>query len=343
MQVKIENECFFDNKNTPNLDKIFGFFKSEKHKWLGIDLTVLETSDWFIGLGERDKNDIKKISVGSTRPSSKSKTISINNNKSDNFSVDEAYLYLNQPLTIVVENYEYEPVFINCIFKHFSLDLLEAKNKHFLKFENGAGKNDNAIKGMLKELFNDIVFSKNKETYLRCYSIKDSDRKYCIDPNELPESTNTYLKENNIPHHILYKRAKENYMPNSVLEKSDNEYFKTILRVFKDDLKRDFFDFTNGFNNKNKTDKDWKTTKKEEYDFFDIKNVDNSDFNILKKGVEKKEGFKRSFSNQFEYVTRQDLEKRIQHQPKLTSKVNPKDTTERNEFEHIVHEIKYLL
>ena len=94
---------------------------------------------------------------------------------------------------------------------------------------------------MLKELFNCPVFIKNKETYLRCYSIKDSDRKFCFNANDLPENTNTFLKDNNIPHHILYKRAKENYMPNVILEKSNNDYFKTILKVFKDDLKRDFF------------------------------------------------------------------------------------------------------
>jgi len=343
MQVRIENNCFFSEQNYDWLDKIFDFFKSKRHIWLNIDLEPIEQSDWYKELGCRDKKYLNELFVGSTRPSKNNKTISIEENNSINFYVKEAYAYLNQPLTIVVENYEFEPGFINCIFKNFADDLLEAKNKHWLKFENGGGKNDNTIKGMLKELYNDPIFTKNKETYLRCYSIKDSDRKYCIDPNELPESTNTYLKDNNIPHHILYKRAKENYMPNIVLEKSNNDYFKTILRVFKDDLKRDFFNFTYGFDNKNKSDKDWTTKRNDEYVFFQLKDIEDADFKILKNGVDKKDEFKRSFSEKFENVTKEDLEKRIPHQPKLRSKVNPIDTTERNEFEHIIHEIKYLL
>lgn len=343
MQVIINHNVFFTEQNYDWLDKIFDFFKSKRHKWLSVDLETIEQSDWYKELGSRDKKYLKELFVGSTRPSRQNKTISIEQNNSEDFNVQEAYLYLNQPLTIVVENYEYEPDFINCIFKNFGNKLLEAKNIHWLKFENGAGKNDNAIKGMLKELFNNPVLTKDKETYLRCYSIKDSDRKYCIDPDKLPENTNTYLKDNNIPHHILYKRAKENYMPNIVLEKSNNDYFKTILRVFKDNLRRDFFNFTNGFDNKNKTDKDWTTKRNDEYVFFEIKSIGDPDFKILKNGVDKKEDFKRSFSKKFEYVTREDLEKRIKHQPKLTSKVNPKDSTERNEFEHIIHEIKYLL
>lgn len=342
MIVTIKAEIFNDSNNHSDLDDLMHFFRKGKHKMnlkKKEDFDAFDNSDWIKKLSISDidllKNSFSKIDK-------KEIIISETINETE-FNLKEAYAYLQQPLSIVLENYEYEPDFINCIFKNFGNDLLEAKNKHWIKFENGGGKNDNTIKGMLKELFNDSIFTKNKETYLRCYSIKDSDRKYCIDPDKLPENTNTYLKDNNIPHHILYKRAKENYMPNSVLEKSDNEYLKTISKAFKDELKIDFFNITNGFDNKNKTDRDWKTTKKEEFDFFELESIDDSYFKILKKGVDKKDEFKRSFSKNFEYVTKEDLEKKINHQPKLTSKVNPKDSTERNEFEHIVHEIKYLL
>lgn len=343
MQVKIENDSFFVELNYNRLDSIFDFFTSKRHIWLDIDLEIIEQSKWYKDLGKRDKKDLKELFVRSTRPSSKNKTILIKENNNDVFNIDEAYFYLNQPLTIVVENYEYEPDFINSIFTNFGDELLKAKNKHWLKFENGAGKNDNAIKGMLKELFNDSIFTKNKENYLRCFSIKDSDRKYSFNPKELPQGNNTYLKDNNIPHHILYKRAKENYMPDSVMKSFDNNYFNTLLKTFKDELKKDFFDITKGFNNKNKSDKDWITKRNEEYMFFEIKNIDDSDFKILKKGVDNKEEFKRSFSKHFNNVNKDDLEKRIQHQPKLKSMVNSSDNSLRNEFEHIVYEIKYLL
>lgn len=343
MQVIIDHNFFLNEQNNDCLDEIFDFFKSKRHIWLHIDLEVIMESQWYKGLGERDKRYLEQLFVGSTRPSKKSKTISVKQNSTNDFSVREAHLYLNQPLTIVVENYQYESDFINCIFKNYDNELLEAKNNHWLKFENGAGKNDNAIKGMLKELFNKHVFTKDKNNYLRCYSIKDSDRKYCIDPKELPEGSDPFLKDNNIPHHILYKRAKENYMPNVILESFQDEYFKVILKVFKNDLKRDFFNFTNGFDNKNKSDKDWNSKRNDEYVFFEINKIDDSEFKILKNGVDKKEEFKRRFSENFKRVIKEDLEKRIQHQPKLKSKVNPTDITERNEFEHIVHEIKYLL
>lgn len=342
MIVTIKAEIFNNSNNHSDLDDLMHFFRKGKHKMnlkKSEDFYAFDNSDWTKTLSISDK-DFLRESI--SKIDKKEIIVSTESNETE-FNLKEAYAYLNQPLTIVVENYEYEPDFINCIFKNFGDDLLEAKNKHWLKFENGGGKNDNAVRGMLKELFNDPIFIKNKETYLRCYSIKDSDRKYCTNSNDLPESTNTYLKDNNIPHHILYKRAKENYMPNVILERPNNDYLKTILKVFKDDLKRDFFNFTNGFDNKNKSDKDWTTRRNDEYVFFQIKDIEDADFRILKNGVDGKEEFKRSFSKNFENVTKEDLEKRIQHQPKLRSKVNPKDTTERNEFEHIIHEIKYLL
>lgn len=342
MIVTIKAEIFNNSNNHSDLDDLMHFFRKGKHKMnlkKKEDFDAFDNSDWTKTLSISDK-DFLRESI--SKVDKKEIIVSESNNETE-FNLNEAYAYLQQPLSIIVENYEYEPDFINCIFKNFENDLLEAKNKHWLKFENGGGKNDNTIRGMLKELFNDSIFTKNKLTYLRCYSIKDSDRKYCANADDLPENTNTYLKDNNTPHHILYKRAKENYMPNVILEKSNNDYLKTILKVFKDDLKRDFFNFTNGFDNKNKSDKDWITKRNDEYVFFQIKGIEDANYKVLKNGVDKKEEFKRNFSKHFEHVTKEDLEKRIQHQPKLKSKVNPKDTTERNEFEHIIHEIKYLL
>ncbi|TEB40426.1 hypothetical protein D0809_30665, partial [Flavobacterium circumlabens] len=61
---------------------------------------------------------------------------------------------------------------------------------------------------------------------------------------------------------------------------------------------------------------------------------------ILRKGANDQQTFKSTFSTEFNLVTKDDFEQVIKYQPFVKSK---NDGIERNEFEHIVNEIKYLL
>lgn len=320
------------------------------------DFNAFENSEWKKTLSRSDVDFLKE---GVALINNKKEIIISETESGDEFRIQEAYAYLQQPLSIVVENYEYEPVFVNCIFRNFGNELIAAKDKHWLKFENGGGGSDNTIKGMIKELFNDPVFTKDKKKYLRCYVIKDSDREYCtfneegeVIVKDLSGAKVNYLIQNQVPYHILYKREKENYMPDSVYNgylltaksKEGKKEFSQIYLRFNPHQK-DFFDVEKGFSHKGELiPRD--SLQQEVQQLFkmlkDGKDLTDKEYRTVGFGLPFG-NIKSRFSEEFQNVNRDDLEKRIRHQPLLKSRVNPADENKRNEFEHIINEIKYLL
>lgn len=358
MIVSIKADIFNNTTNSSDLNDLMHFFRKGKHRMhlkKIEDFNAFENSEWKKTLS---RSDIDFLKEGITIIDKKEIIIS-ESESHDEYKIKEAYAYLEQPLSVIVENYEYEPVFINCIFRNFGNELITAKNKHWLKFENGGGASDNTIKGMLKELFGDPVYTKSKEKYLRCYVIKDSDREYCTFNEEgkviimdIPEGKTSYLRDKQVPFHILYKREKENYMPDSVYNgflqtakrKDRQKEFSQIYLRFNPHQK-DFFDVEKGFFHKgNLTNRT--SLRAEVQQLFeklkDGKDLSDKEYSIVGFGLPFK-NLKSEFSENFDRASRTDLEKRIQHQPLLRSKVNPVDENERNEFEHIINEIKYLL
>ncbi|MGB0880185.1 MAG: hypothetical protein ACPGTO_06425 [Polaribacter sp.] len=359
MQVKIEHNCFTNKANYRDLDAIFSLFIEGQHKWIDIDLEEIENTDWFKNLGNRNTEDLKTMFVSSTRKSNSKKTVAVHNESQNEFNVFEAKFYLKQSLTIIVENYEYEPIFINKIIEKFdsSNELIDAKNIQWLVYENGGGSNDNTVKGKLKESFNNQKLTKAKYNYLRCFVIKDSDREYCIinaDGNitqqKLPKNKTKFLEENKIPFHIFYKREKENYLPDKIYDsflkianKKDKKKKFSQAYLGLTHSQKDFLNIEKGFSQKAKKGReiiDRKNLKPEIETLY--KSLSDIEYRTIGLGIEYP-NFKSEFSNNFKDVNKEDLGKRIKHQPLLTSKVNLKDTTERNEFEHIINEIKYLL
>lgn len=360
MQVRIDENCFENVSDLNDLDEIFGYFKSEKHKWIDIDLELLQETEWYKGLGKRDLDLLKNyLFKSSTRKSISKKTIIVNNDLESEFNVFEANFYLKQPLTIIVENYEHEPVFINSIIEKFDNlgELTNAKNMQLLNYENGGGANDNTIKGKIKESFNNPLLKKEKFNYLRCFIIKDSDSDYClINADEsitikvLDKSKTRFLEQNKIFYHILYKREKENYMPDSIYnyflqspkrKDKKKEFAKAYLKLSHS--QKDFLDVEKGFsekihNGRKVTKRD--TLKEEIQNLYS--SLTDKDYEDIGLGLEFS-NFKSEFSKYFKDVSKVDLEKRIRHQKLEISKVNPTDKAELNEFEHIIREIKYLL
>jgi len=346
MQVKIENNCFQHQSNYDDLDVLLSLFQSEQHIWIDIDLEHLQSTEWYAELGKRDKKDIDRWFVRSTRKSNKKKTVSVSNNPNNNFNIRAGILFLKQPLVILIENKEYDSPFFEAIFQHFDKINGELNDSHinkFWKYEHFAGSSvDQVVNGEINNEFKNEVFKEPKKRYLRYFVILDSDLLYPSNINNTLESKKQFLIEKEVSFHVLQKREKENYMPESILKTLNKPYFNTVIKVFKNEInrKRDFFDFEKGFNNKNKTDKDWKDKRKDEFNFFEIDCINDEDYKILKSGVEDKQEFKRSFSQYFLKVSKSDFLAVIKHQPLIKSK---HDGVERNEFEHIIHEIKYLL
>ncbi|WP_281635879.1 hypothetical protein [Flavobacterium marginilacus] len=359
MQIKVKEDCFYKSDKYIDLDAIFSLIKERQHAWIDIDLEELSKTLWYQELGKRDKDDLKRFTIASTRKIKNKLTINISeDNVSPNtFNIIEAKIYLKQPLSILVENSQYETPFINSIIRNFDFEseINYAKEEGWLVYENLGGGNNNAIEGKINESFNHPFLTKDKSEYLRTFVIKDSDREYCsisedgstVSQQQLPPHKISYFKERNIPYHIWYKREKENYIPNSVYinYETDNvkkEYVKAYLRLNNHQM--DFLDIEKGFSYFDKESNIVKVKDRNELKP-EIKklycNISEDDYKILGLGFSVKyQNFKVNFSNEFATVSRDDMLSRINHQTRINS---IHDEVERNEFDHIIHEIKRLL
>lgn len=359
MIVTIKEDIFSDPKHNNELDDFLPFFKKGKHRFHlrhFQELKAFENSEWKKGLNQSTKDLLMESLefVGARK-----KEIIVSEIENENFfKLSEAHQYLDKNLFILVEQVEYEKPFILKIFQEFdeNKDLIKALQNGWLDFYNGAGSNiESVIKEKLKkDDSTSPLFIKPLHKYLRFFVIKDSDKEYCliemdgeIKQQTLPENKTKYLTDNNVPYHILYKREKENYIPdriyNSFLQSTKRkdkrkDFAKVYLKM--NEHQKDFLDIEKGFTipkSNPKAVKDRNNLQEE------IKNLysDISDADYLKIGFGLDyPNLKSEFSNEFAKVSKADLEKRINHQPLIKSKI---DQVERNEFENIIHEIKYLL
>ncbi|OWP84293.1 hypothetical protein BWK59_06160 [Flavobacterium davisii] len=353
MIVTIKSEVFSDSKNNSDLNDLMHFFRKGKHRMhlrKASDFDAFDNSQWKRQLS---RSDIDVLKEGIGRIDKKEIIVS---QLSDNtkFNIKEAYHFLNQNLRIILEQEEYEKPFILKIIEHFdsSDELISALQNGFLEFYNGAGSNSESIlrTRITRDSSTNKNFSAQLNKYLRFFELKDSDREYCLNCDEYPESKSRFLKDNKIPHHILYKREKENYMPDRIFDsflqtakKNDKKKEFATYYLKLTHPQKDFLDIEKGFSKRvinGREIKDRGSLSSEVQQLY--KSLSDEEYRKIGLGLEMS-NFKSDFSNYFNQVSREDLLKRIKHQPKLTSRVNSDDKTERNEFEHIIHEIKYLL
>lgn len=353
MQVEIFEDIFNDNREHFHLDNLLSLFKEDRHFFVIDDCGQIDaciSSTWFNGLNNRDIKIVKESIVRSSRKVKNKLKIIVSNDESnsDYFGTKEAYLYLNQPLHILVENSEYEPPFINAIIRNFdySGELKYAKDELWLKFSNGGGSSiESVLRGEMQNSFNNTVLTKSKEKYLRYFVIKDSDKKYSEEV--LPISKTKFLDYHGICNHILYKREKENYISSNIYEsfiydKIKKNYAISFLRL--NNYQKDFLDIEKGFSYFDNVEmvrkvKEKESLEKEVLNLFG--NISNSDYLNIGIGFAiSYPGFKSNFSKKFDEMSKDDMYQRIKHQPKIRSQI---DGIERNEFDHIVNEIKRLL
>lgn len=343
MQIRIHKDIFDDSSNNDDLNDILSFFRKNRHQLILDDYDDIEAfkmSSWQKELNPRDLKVINEFIRASARRDKRDHLIALSHkNEIDYFNPKEAYLFLNQPLIILVENAEFEPPFINAIINNFddSGILINAKNEQWMKYSMDAGSSvKQVIQGDIDNHFENAVFSKSKNKYLRYFVIIDSDKEF---PEMIVNSVvakEEYLQTIEVKYHVLYKREKENYMPFDILEDLNYDYFKLYKELTSNEQK-DFFDVEEGFKNKNKSDKNWKAEVKK---MFDFNNISEKNWKVLKEGTSKmkefeKGKFKADFSKLFVNANKKNMLERITHQPKYLNN--------RNEFEHIVNEIKKLL
>lgn len=257
--------------------------------------------------------------------------------KAKEFDVNEAITYFSTPLEIVLENCDNDSYLVSAIFKYFASNTCfeEKLQKKWIKFSGNGGCSS------IDDVINRELRSNGyKPKMLRFYVILDSDKHYKTQRVTKYDKLKPILKENNIKYHIWEKRSAENYLPTEAFESFRNKTTEKWINAYSHltDDQKDFIDISGGYSKDSGKGADksvpnrnlLKSINSEEADF--IKDVSDTNFNILWKGLEIKD-FKSEFPKAFEsrYVYKETLEKRIRQQS------NP------DEFYCIVNEIEGLL
>jgi hypothetical protein len=196
-----------------------------------VDTEKVKVTDNFQKLSYIEKNleeflDIEYAYFGTSSASISHKIA--NRKATNNFNIEEAVLYFNQPVSVVLENNKNDSQFIRAIITHFGkIDernkALEHLNFSWLQFENAGGCSNilNFITEFL-ERFRTIADKNQRQMsdYFRGIIIIDSDKEFATQ-----ESKHTGLIEKwkskgiaSSQIHVLQKRALENYLPKEVFE-----------------------------------------------------------------------------------------------------------------------------
>lgn len=253
----------------------------------------------------------------------------------NNFNIEEAILFFNQPVSIVLENNKNDSRFIRAIITHFGVtDGVNKAAEHlsngWIIFENAGGcKNIPNFMEEFLERFRKIA-DKNKRLisdYFRGIIIIDSDKEFETQESKhssLIAKLNTLGVENS-QIHILEKRMMENYLPKEVFQDiqrqntvQQNTDLKEWLEVFLtlNDTQADFINIADGFPpNSNKYDNNGsrKPVDIEILTLFDLE-LAGINFNKLDKGfkfkgfdengnLETDGSFKKVFPNLFRKTT----------------------------------------
>jgi hypothetical protein len=146
----------------------------------------------------------------SLKPDCQVKTGSEREDTKKKFSLEEAILYLKQPLDILVENNLTDPHLLRAIFRCYDrrenlLDECERNND--LRYENGGGCTNmgNWLKAALQRW-------NYRTKFLRLFVVIDSDKRYPGDSSNHTWLTKQ-LDQYGVPYHVWNKRSMENYLP----------------------------------------------------------------------------------------------------------------------------------
>jgi len=340
MRVRILKDIFETDVFLDDLDNLFKYFRTGKHSLVLSDIDAIEAlkaTDWYEE-NPRNQKIIDKFIKASAKKNSGRKSITISSQNTDiNFKPGEAVRYLDQPLTILLENSVNDSPFINAVIKHFDSDgtLKIAKDEQWFKYGMGGGSSIAAVvKSDLRESFNHQSFTKDKKVYLRYFVILDSDKSW---PGmTVPDYKVETFRENDVLHHVLHKREMENYVPVEAIRKLGDNYLNLYIRFPKDEQK-DFFDIQKGFAGKARN----RMQPVEVLALYPESEVPFGNWEVLKQGItmEKYKGnlFKTEFSKLFDdnTVTTATMQAMIRHQPKHEGGLN--------EYEFIIDNIKKLL
>lgn len=348
MWINITKEIFekAEFKSLNFLYQILSWYPSDSSSRYSIvvDTNKIERTENFIKLLSIEKNLKEFLDIELTNFVTNNSNISYKigyENKQDNFNVEEAIIFFNQPVSIILENNKNDSQFILAIFKYFgNKDKFSEYIKNgWITFENAGGCSNiaNFVEGFLTK-FNSIAEKNNKKVsdYFRGFVIIDSDKEF---EKQASKHTSLINKlqllgiDTNV--HILEKRMMENYLPKEVFENlytqntiQNNSELKNWLDVYLNltDCKQfDFLNITDGFPPKKAKFNNNGSRKSVHSEILNLFSLSESDLNFKKldngfkfKGFDKlgnlkSDGsFKEVFPNLFKkpIVSKQTLESR---------------------------------
>jgi hypothetical protein len=261
MLVEILKDVFEsdDDEVVAQLNKVWNIIE-RRHSLLIRDfdlIDMLPTTIWFNKLMDSEKESIFqyiKQSSSHTKKDIVKCTISLIETQ-NNFTLIEAIKYLEQPLTILLENRMNDAPFVQSLIKNFrkhGRKIESHLSERWLRFGMGGGSTMiDDINAELDSFYSDY-FTKEKWKYLRYFVLSDSDKTFPEMP--LPPNKASFketLESYKIPYHFLEKREMENYLPDEAFsEITNNRLFIDAYLKLKP-LQKDYFDLQKGFENKN--------------------------------------------------------------------------------------------
>lgn len=289
-----------------------------------------------------------------SKPKNAQRDYRITYHKSDNnFNIEEAIHFLNQPVSIILENNKNDSTFIISIIEHFGgANGVNKAKKHlennWLKFENagGCGNIPNFLVMFLNQFKKlSVQNSRPLSDYFRGLIIIDSDREFINQPSKhisLIKSLNI-LGISNEQIHVLEKRMMENYIPDEAYIYIKSQLHRqTEITNWIDaylnlsDEQKNFLNIPDGFPPKKAKYDSNGDRKKIDVQILNFFNLKNTDVNFIKldpgfnfKGFQSNGEFKNEFPKLFI--------------KQLVNKISLSKRDGKNELEQIVQKINNLL
>jgi hypothetical protein len=322
MRIKIENQVFEKN-DFKSLNFFIQLCTFENRYDLFVDITEeLKSTYTYERLDIDDRKEIEEQFNSYYQNSIENSNINYfivdeELEEKNKFTLNEAIRFFIQPISIILENSKNDAYFLNSVFKFFDEDnrILNYIQKGWIQFENAGGCDNiqNFIEGKLQS-FNSLP-KQNKSSYLRCFVLMDSDKKYQNDNlGSKKQETKDFLIENSIEIHILEKRSIENYVPIDAIETlKTNTSYTSWIEAYKslEEPQKDFFSIENGLDKKNPSVKDKNQINTETDYLFDNILIEPLSNCILMSGIKSKGygDFKTNFPKLFEnnMVTKENL------------------------------------
>lgn len=267
MWINITKDIF-DNSDFKALNYLYQIlthssFNSRPRYNIVIDTEKVKHTNNFKRLLSIEKNltEFLDLEYSYYHTSGKSTSYKISSKKNGlNFNVEEAIMFFNQPVSIILENNKNDAEFIFAIIKHWGAkDGYNKAQEHvdnaWLQFENAGGCSNipNFLEGFLRQ-FKSLALRNNKSifTYFRGIIIIDSDKEFAsqaikkshesllnkikklgLNTDGIIDQDSGEIINQNVNVHILEKRMMENYMPKSVFQ----EIFRQLNHQNEQELK----------------------------------------------------------------------------------------------------------